>query len=175
MTSSHPIDWSERIRSQARQRASEHFCRWRQEQVAKIVYYGLPISSGHLAFIFCYFVLLCGKTEAYDARMRAVLVLIAMGLLLVESGGKVRSAHMPEVVASSTTSSAAKARVDFDTQLKPIFQSKCMPCHFSGGQMYDRLPFDKPATIRKLGTRLFTRIKEENDRRLIEDFLTQSP
>jgi len=37
------------------------------------------------------------------------------------------------------------------------------------------LPFDKPATIRKLGTRLFTRIKEENDRRLIEDFLTQSP
>ena len=50
-----------------------------------------------------------------------------------------------------------------------------MPCHFSGGQMYASLPFDKPATIRKLGTRLFTRIKEENDRRLIEDFLTQSP
>ena len=50
-----------------------------------------------------------------------------------------------------------------------------MPCHFSGGKMYDSLPFDKPATIRKLGTRLFTRIKEENDRRLIEDFLTQSP
>jgi len=107
--------------------------------------------------------------------MRSVLVLIAMGLLLVESGGRFKSARMPEVVAATTTSSAAKARVDFDTQLKPIFQSKCMPCHFSGGQMYDRLPFDKPATIRKLGTRLFTRIKEENDRRLIEDFLTQSP
>jgi len=106
--------------------------------------------------------------------MRLVLIVIAMGLLLVESGGTVRSARMPEV-ASVFTSSPAKARVDFDTQLKPIFQSKCMPCHFSGGQMYDRLPFDKPATIRKLGTRLFTRIKEENDRRLIEDFLTQSP
>jgi hypothetical protein len=50
-----------------------------------------------------------------------------------------------------------------------------MPCHFSGGQMYEQLPFDKPATIRKLGTKLFTRIKEENDRRLIEDFLTQTP
>ena len=107
--------------------------------------------------------------------MRLVLVLIGMGLLLVESGGKARSVHMPEVVASAPSASTAKARVDFDTQLKPIFQSKCMPCHFSGGQMYDRLPFDKPATIRKLGTRLFTRIKEENDRRLIEDFLTQSP
>ena len=107
--------------------------------------------------------------------MRSVLVLIGMGLLLVESGGTVKSARMPQVIASATTTSAAKERVDFDTQLKPIFQSKCMPCHFSGGQMYDRLPFDKPATIRKLGTRLFTRIKEENDRRMIEDFLTQSP
>ncbi len=110
--------------------------------------------------------------------MRLVLVLIGMGLLLVESGGTVKSARMPEVVAPTatvSTSSAAKAHVDFDTQLKPIFQSKCMPCHFTGGQMYDQLPFDKPATIRKLGTRLFTRIKEENDRRLIEDFLTQSP
>jgi len=107
--------------------------------------------------------------------MRSVLILIAMGLLLVESGSTVKSARMPNVVATAKASSAPKARVDFDTQLKPIFQSKCMPCHFSGGQMYDRLPFDKPATIRKLGTRLFTRIKEENDRRLIEDFLTQSP
>jgi hypothetical protein len=103
--------------------------------------------------------------------------LVAVGLLLVESGGTASYARLTNLVATApiSTSSAARSRVDFDTQLKPIFQSKCMPCHFSGGQMYDRLPFDKPATIRKLGTRLFTRIKEENDRRLIEDFLTQSP
>jgi hypothetical protein len=65
--------------------------------------------------------------------------------------------------------------IDFDRQVKPIFQSKCMPCHFSGGQMYERLPFDKPETIRKLGTRLFTRIKDENDRKLIDEFIRQSP
>lgn len=122
--------------------------------------------------------LLCNRAEAYDAGMRSLLVVIGMGLLLMESGGTVRSARLPEVVAASSTVSTAsttKARVDFDTQLKPIFQSKCMPCHFSGGQMYDRLPFDKAATIKKLGVKLFTRIKEENDRRLIEDFLTQTP
>lgn len=109
--------------------------------------------------------------------MRMVLGLIAAGLLLVESGGRGGSAAMYEVVSPAhvSTSSATKAGVDFDTQLKPIFKSKCMPCHFEGGQMYDRLPFDNPATIRKLGTRLFTRIKEENDRRLISDFLSQSP
>jgi hypothetical protein len=109
--------------------------------------------------------------------MRIVLGVISIGLLLVESGSVAKPARMPDVVVSAnvSTSSAEKARVDFDTQLKPIFKSKCMPCHFSGGQMYDRLPFDRPETIRKLGTKLFTRIKEEDSRRLIEDFLAQSP
>jgi len=110
--------------------------------------------------------------------MRIVLGVIAIGLLLVEAGGVAKPARMPDVVVSSanvSTPSAEKARVDFDTQLKPIFKSKCMPCHFSGGKMYDSLPFDRPETIRKLGTRLFTRIKEEDSRRLIEDFLAQSP
>ena len=109
--------------------------------------------------------------------MRTVLFLLAMGLLLVESGSLAKPARLPVAVSSANASAVTppKTRVDFDTQLKPIFQSKCMPCHFNGGQMYERLPFDKPATIRKLGRKLFTRIKEENDRRLIEDFLTQSP
>ena len=109
--------------------------------------------------------------------MRIVLLVFAIGLLLVESGGMAKPAGKTDAgsPANVSTSSTAKARVDFDTQLKPIFKSKCMPCHFSGGQMYDRLPFDQPATIRKLGTRLFTRIKEDENRRLIEDFLTQAP
>ncbi|HKG48288.1 MAG TPA: hypothetical protein VKB02_16240 [Pyrinomonadaceae bacterium] len=108
--------------------------------------------------------------------MRIVLGVMAIALLLVEAGDVAKPVGTtPAASATVPASSAPKARVDFDTQLKPIFQSKCMPCHFTGGQMYDRLPFDKPATIRKLGTRLFTRIKEENDRRLIQDFLTQSP
>jgi hypothetical protein len=81
----------------------------------------------------------------------------------------------PAAITSSAAASASKSRVDFETQLKPIFKSKCMPCHFEGGKMYDRLPFDRPETIRKLGTRLFTRINDEKDRRLIEEFLAQSP
>lgn len=101
--------------------------------------------------------------------MRLVLVVMALALLLVESGGVVRPAR----TTSAAPASQPKARIDFETQLKPIFQSKCMPCHFSGGKMYDSLPFDKPATIKKLGTRLFTRIKDEHDRKLIEDFLAQ--
>jgi hypothetical protein len=106
--------------------------------------------------------------------MRLVLVVMALALLLFELGGVVRPVRTTNAApANPAASSEPKARVDFDTQLKPILQSKCMPCHFSGGKMYDRLPFDKPATIKKLGTRLFTRIKDEHERKLIEDFLTQ--
>lgn len=111
--------------------------------------------------------------------MRLALVFVAMALLLLESGGKAKIADITawasHAAKVSAIASAPVAHVDFETQLKPMLQSKCMPCHFSGGQMYDRLPFDKPATIRKLGTKLFTRIKEEDKRRLIEDFLAQSP
>ena len=107
--------------------------------------------------------------------MRGVLVLIAAALLLIGNGGMVKPAGTAPIASSASVADDAKPRVDFDSQLKPIFKSQCMPCHFPGGQMYDRLPFDNPATIRKLGTRLFTRIKAENDRRLIEDFLKQSP
>jgi len=35
------------------------------------------------------------------------------------------------------------------------------------------MPFDKPETITRLGTRLFTRIKDEKEQRLIREFLAQ--
>src|SRR5262245_59138305 len=109
--------------------------------------------------------------------MRIILVVIAAAFLLIDIGGITKRSGTTSFVAPAKASAEAtpKARVDFESKLKPIFKSKCMPCHFSGGKVYDRMPFDKPETIRKLGTKLFTRIKEENDRRLIEDFLTQAP
>jgi hypothetical protein len=71
-------------------------------------------------------------------------------------------------VATTTT-----ARVDFPTQIKPMLEAKCQPCHFSGGKVYAKMPFDRPETIKTMGTKLFTRIKDENERRLIRDFLAQ--
>jgi hypothetical protein len=74
----------------------------------------------------------------------------------------------PAPVSTTTT-----ARVDFPTQIKPMLAAKCQPCHFSGGQVYAKMPFDRPETIKTMGTKLFTRIKDENERRLIRDFLAQ--
>ena len=62
-------------------------------------------------------------------------------------------------------------REEFETQVRPILEKRCSPCHFPGGKMYGRLPFDRPGTIRVLGTALFTRIHDPEDRATISAFL----
>jgi hypothetical protein len=108
--------------------------------------------------------------------MRAIPLLIAM--LLTVYVGACRHAN----VAGPSATSAGLAtlsfvpmgiRPDFEIQIKPIFQARCQPCHFSGGKVYDKMPFDKPETITRLGTKLFTRIKDEKEQSLIREFLTQ--
>jgi hypothetical protein len=74
---------------------------------------------------------------------------------------------------TTSASSIAKTKPDFDTQIKPIFQARCQPCHFPGGKVYDHLPFDRPETITRLGEKLFTRIKDKEEQRLIREFLSQ--
>ncbi len=68
---------------------------------------------------------------------------------------------------------APTARIDFETQVRPLLQEKCSPCHFAGGRMYDRLPFDREETIRTLGTALFTRLRDPVDLDLLRTFLEQ--
>jgi hypothetical protein len=69
------------------------------------------------------------------------------------------------------TPKALQQRVDFAQDVRPILESRCQPCHFPGGRMYDRLPFDRPETIRQLGVKLFTRIKDESSQATIRHFL----
>ena len=64
--------------------------------------------------------------------------------------------------------------VTFQKDIRPILEQRCTPCHFTGGKMYAKLPFDKPETIQKLGTKLFTRIKDEREQRLIREFLADT-
>lgn len=86
------------------------------------------------------------------------------------------SAELPsgEILERKSCNAPASARIDFGTQIRPIFESSCRPCHFNGGAMYQRLPFDRPETIKLLGTKVFTRIQDEDRRRLIREFLSQN-
>jgi hypothetical protein len=105
--------------------------------------------------------------------MRTVVLAMALLFMLNDWGGQRHPAQSAMRSTNLTFVSDSKVRVDFDSQIKPILQSKCMPCHFSGGVMYERMPFDRAETIRKLGTKLFTRIHDENQRRVIREFLEQ--
>jgi len=39
--------------------------------------------------------------------------------------------------------------------------------------MYEQMPFDRPATITRLGEKLFTRIKDPKEQQVIREFLAQ--
>jgi hypothetical protein len=108
--------------------------------------------------------------------MRKALLMFALvgtalpGLLVLARQQATRVNLTASAAPLSTTMSP---KPNFETDIKPIFQAKCQPCHFQGGQVYDKMPFDKAETITRLGTKLFTRIKDEKEQRLIREFLDQ--
>jgi len=104
--------------------------------------------------------------------MRSTSLLLAFLLLVPGLCGCARVYSNPSATTAAVAS-APRKKVDFATQIKPMLESRCQPCHFSGGVMYQRLPFDRPETIKTLGTKMFTRIKDEKERQLLRDFFAE--
>jgi len=108
--------------------------------------------------------------------------LAALAVLLAAAGTCARGAPelaeapapMPPRAAVAPAHSTPARAVDFQTQVKPLLEARCSPCHFAGGRMYEKLPFDQPATIHHLGERLFTRIQVAEEQALLRAFLAQS-
>jgi len=117
-----------------------------------------------------------------SARWRVIGQLLAIALA---SSSCVKSkASAPAVTLSANKASEApvlvtavtadSSRIDFATQIQPLLSARCQPCHFPGGKMYARLPFDRPETIRLLGDKLFTRIRDTQGQALVRGFLAQT-
>ena len=70
-----------------------------------------------------------------------------------------------------STEAPAPKSPDFARDVRPILERRCQPCHFEGGKMYARLPFDRPETVSKLGEKMFTRIKAPDEQKIIRAFL----
>ena len=92
------------------------------------------------------------------------------------SEGPGRAAH--DARASLATrapdpSTHARDDISFTRDVRPILEKRCTPCHFAGGKMHAKLPFDKPETIHHLGDRLFSRIKKDDEQAVIRAFLAQ--
>ena len=52
-------------------------------------------------------------------------------------------ASCPTAPPPAAPPSSLQSHVDFDSQVKPILQTRCTPCHFPGGVMHAKLPFDQ--------------------------------
>lgn len=66
-----------------------------------------------------------------------------------------------------------KDTIHFTSQIQPILIKHCSPCHFAGGKMYERMPFDKDTTIINHETGILKRIKGDENA-LIKTFINQN-
>lgn len=80
-------------------------------------------------------------------------------------------AEQPASSSRQPSTDKRQPQVEFTRDVQPIMERRCQPCHFPGGSMHAKLPFDKPETIHKLGTKLFSRIKKEEEQKVIRAFL----
>ena len=63
--------------------------------------------------------------------------------------------------------------VNYNTEVLPVLQKNCSPCHFTGGKMYERMPFDNPDTILSHQTGILKRMKDQPEAALIKQFVEQ--
>jgi hypothetical protein len=63
--------------------------------------------------------------------------------------------------------------IHFTNQIQPILVKNCSPCHFAGGKMYERMPFDKDTTIINHQAGVLKRIKGEENL-IIKTFIEQN-
>ena len=73
-----------------------------------------------------------------------------------------------------TSRSPVVDSINYALQIQPLLQQKCSPCHFTGGKMYERMPFDKGATIINHEEGIVRRLSKDQDLvLLIKQYIAQ--
>ena len=111
--------------------------------------------------------------------MRRVLLLV--GLVASGCAGRhVATAPAPSmspvavaVPAPEAVPAPATAPDTFRAEIAPLLAQRCAPCHNPGGKMYDRLPFDDPATVAGHPEGILKRIKDPAEHALIERWIAE--
>jgi hypothetical protein len=74
-------------------------------------------------------------------------------------------------IATPTPSPAA---VSFEASVRPLLARTCTPCHVPGGRMYERMPFDRPEVVFAHKDGVLRRMKNPDDRQLLERWFAQT-
>jgi hypothetical protein len=82
-----------------------------------------------------------------------------------------RAAPTPVPPAVPATASSTPSADVFRVEVAPLLARRCAPCHNPGGKMYERLPFDDPATVAGHPEGILKRIKDPAEHALIERWI----
>ena|SRR5947207_2263335 len=102
-------------------------------------------------------------------KMKVIFVLLICCCCLWLCQSKNEQNKSPHKIAS-----LQKNSIHFKAQIQPILEKNCSPCHFPGGKMYEKLPFDKGETIIEHQAMIFRRLKNEKDISLIRKYVEQN-
>jgi hypothetical protein len=64
--------------------------------------------------------------------------------------------------------------VNFKIQVQPILRKNCSPCHFPGGIMYKKMPFDNGQTLLAHEAGIIKRIKNEREANIISKYIREN-
>ena len=102
--------------------------------------------------------------------MKPVLLIFCCSIIvLIFSHSTANSGKSKQHIIDST----AVEITDFKTVIQPILQKNCSPCHFPGGKMYEKMPFDKPQTIVNNAVGALKRFRNKNEKELLQQFIEE--
>lgn len=102
--------------------------------------------------------------------MKTMVLILAAGIFLWYYYATGTGVKVTEVKGGAPLT---KTPVDFKTQVQPILVKNCSPCHFPGGKLYEKLPFDKAEIITSHEKGIIKRINDETEKKIIRLFIEQ--
>jgi hypothetical protein len=100
--------------------------------------------------------------------LKIFLTILCAGLLIAGISGSSEKRFK----ASTIKTIKAKDTSSFVQDIEPILIKNCSPCHFPGGKVYSKMPFDAPMTIVGLKKeRVLMRIKDENQKETVRKYI----
>ena len=108
--------------------------------------------------------------------MTKPLLLLFSGIGFITYTCKNQQIPPPDLASTASSAATDSAGIHFERDIVPIMKAKCSPCHFPGGTMYSKMPFDNPQTIIAHPEGILRRIKSEPENGKIKTFLkSQTP
>ena len=102
----------------------------------------------------------------------AAVVLTVVVACATSRSAPVRATAQAAAPVTPAASADPPAPVSFQASIQPLLARRCTPCHVPGGRMYERMPFDDPDVVRSHREGIERRLKDPEEKRLLERWLS---